>query len=161
MGHLRVTICHLRVTIGHLRVTIGHLRIIMSHLRLTIGYLQANVVHIRSTQGNYRSFYVDYRSPQDHYRLQVITELHPKVRQTSIIMAYITWAGPRCVQEPATILGPQNCNQGHCAEHVSKSQNHPKFTSWECFGILLAEKLTKTKVLKIIAPSVQCMYIPS
>ena len=29
-------------------------------------------------------------------------------------MTSITWAGPRCVQELATILKPQNRIQGHC-----------------------------------------------
>ena len=32
----------------------------------------------------------------------------------SIIMTSITWAGPSCVQEPATILAPQNRTQGRC-----------------------------------------------
>ena len=30
-------------------------------------------------------------------------------------MTSITWAGPRCVQEAAAILGPQNRIQGRCA----------------------------------------------
>ena len=29
-------------------------------------------------------------------------------------MTSITWAGPRCVQEAAAILGPQNRIQGRC-----------------------------------------------
>ena len=29
-------------------------------------------------------------------------------------MTSITWAGPRCVQEAAAILGPQNRTQGRC-----------------------------------------------
>ena len=29
-------------------------------------------------------------------------------------MTSITWAGPRCVQEAATFLGPQNRTQGRC-----------------------------------------------
>ena len=29
-------------------------------------------------------------------------------------MTSITWAGPRCVQELATFLGPQNRTQGRC-----------------------------------------------
>ena len=29
-------------------------------------------------------------------------------------MTSITWAGPRCVQEPAAILAPQNRTQGRC-----------------------------------------------
>ena len=33
---------------------------------------------------------------------------------TSIIITSITWAGPRCVQEAAAILGPQNRTQGRC-----------------------------------------------
>ena len=33
---------------------------------------------------------------------------------TLIIMTSITWAGPRCVQEAAAILGPQNRIQGRC-----------------------------------------------
>ena len=33
---------------------------------------------------------------------------------TSIIMTSITWAGPRCVQELGTFLGPQNRTQGRC-----------------------------------------------
>ena len=35
---------------------------------------------------------------------------------TLIIMTSITWAGPRCVQEAAAILGPQNRTQGRCEE---------------------------------------------
>ena len=30
----------------------------------------------------------------------------------------MTWAGPRCVQELANILGPQNRTQGHCGQHL-------------------------------------------
>ena len=33
---------------------------------------------------------------------------------TLIIMTSITWAGPRCVQEAAAILGPQNRTQRRC-----------------------------------------------
>ena len=33
---------------------------------------------------------------------------------TLIIMTSITWAGPRCVQEAAAILGSQNRTQGRC-----------------------------------------------
>ena len=33
---------------------------------------------------------------------------------TSIIITSITWADPRCVQEAATFLGPQNRTQGRC-----------------------------------------------
>ena len=33
-------------------------------------------------------------------------------------MTSITWAGPRCVQEPAAILAPQNRIQGRC-EHYN------------------------------------------
>ena len=29
-------------------------------------------------------------------------------------MTSITWVGPRCVQEAAAILGPQNRTQGRC-----------------------------------------------
>ena len=29
-------------------------------------------------------------------------------------MTFITWAGPKCVQEAAAILGPQNRIQGRC-----------------------------------------------
>ena len=29
-------------------------------------------------------------------------------------MTSITWAGAKCVQEAAAILGPQNCTQGRC-----------------------------------------------
>ena len=36
-------------------------------------------------------------------------------------MTSITWAGPRCVQEAAAILGPQNRTQGRC-ELLSKEQ---------------------------------------
>ena len=32
-------------------------------------------------------------------------------------MTSITWAGPRCVQELATFLGPQNRTQGRCEQH--------------------------------------------
>ena len=34
-------------------------------------------------------------------------------------MTSITWAGPRCVQELATILAPQNRIQGFCVELCS------------------------------------------
>ena len=30
---------------------------------------------------------------------------------------YITWAGPRCVQDAAAILGPQNRTQGRCVKN--------------------------------------------
>ena len=33
---------------------------------------------------------------------------------TPIIMTSITWACPKCVQEAAAILGPQNRIQGRC-----------------------------------------------
>ena len=33
-------------------------------------------------------------------------------------MTSITWAGPRCVQELATILAPQNRTQGRCAKYI-------------------------------------------
>ena len=32
-------------------------------------------------------------------------------------MTSITWAGPRCVQEPDTILAPQNRTQGSCVRN--------------------------------------------
>ena len=35
-------------------------------------------------------------------------------------MTSITWAGPRCVQELATILAPQNRVQGRCDEDLDK-----------------------------------------
>ena len=35
-----------------------------------------------------------------------------------MIMTSITWAGPRCVQELATILGPQNRTQGRCERQL-------------------------------------------
>ena len=58
IGHIRVTIGHLRITIGHLRVTIGHLRVtIWLRLILSISKHKANT-----------------------------TELHPKVRQTCLII---------------------------------------------------------------------------
>ena len=31
----------------------------------------------------------------------------------------MTWAGPRCVQEAATFLGPQNRTQGRCVTEFS------------------------------------------
>ena len=36
---------------------------------------------------------------------------------TPIIMTSITWAGPKCVQEAAAILGPQNRIQGRCVQY--------------------------------------------
>ena len=33
-------------------------------------------------------------------------------------MTSITWAGSRCVQEPAAILAPENRTQGRCGSHV-------------------------------------------
>ena len=74
-----------RVIIGHLWVTIGHLKANMGHLRLTIGYLKATVVHIRVTlghltpQGNYRLFFSKSKHKAN------TTELHPKVRQTCFV----------------------------------------------------------------------------
>ena len=35
-------------------------------------------------------------------------------------MTSITWAGPRCVQELATFLGPQNRTQGRCALYLDQ-----------------------------------------
>ena len=43
---------------------------------------------------------------------------------TSIIMTSITWAGPRCVQELATFLGPQNRTQGRCENYSAHIQCH-------------------------------------
>ena len=34
-------------------------------------------------------------------------------------MTSITWAGPRCVQEAAAILGPQNRTQGRCGLYMT------------------------------------------
>ena len=42
------------VTMGHPRVTIGHLRVTVGP-RVTIGHLKATVVYIR--KGNYRLFF--------------------------------------------------------------------------------------------------------
>ena len=42
-------------------------------------------------------------------------------------MTSITWAGPRCVQELATILAPQNRIQGHCGQQ-------PNEGSWTALG---------------------------
>ena len=39
-------------------------------------------------------------------------------------MTSITWAGPRCVQEPAAILAPQNRTQGRC-EALSTTSLRP------------------------------------
>ena len=36
-------------------------------------------------------------------------------------MTSITWAGPRCVQEPAAILAPQNRTQGRCEVFATMS----------------------------------------
>ena len=41
-------------------------------------------------------------------------------------MTSITWAGPRCVQGLAAILGPQNRTQGRCEmlfEYYENDQN--------------------------------------
>ena len=38
-----------------------------------------------------------------------------------IIMTSITWAGPRCVQEPGAILAPQNRIQGRSVMLVKQS----------------------------------------
>ena len=40
-----------------------------------------------------------------------------------IISTIITWAGPRCVQELATISAPQNRTQGHSVLELSEEQN--------------------------------------
>ena len=37
---------------------------------------------------------------------------------TSIIITSITWAGPRCVQELGTFLGPENRTQRRCEVHT-------------------------------------------
>ena len=34
----------------------------------------------------------------------------------------MTWAGPRCVQELATFLGPQNRTQGRCDQQYCEAQ---------------------------------------
>ena len=44
----------------------------------------------------------------------VIVNLTIDYSYTPIIMTSITWAGPKCVQEAAAILGPQNRIQGRC-----------------------------------------------
>ena len=38
-------------------------------------------------------------------------------------MTSITWAGPRCVQGLAAILGPQNRTQGRCETGAATSYN--------------------------------------
>ena len=35
-------------------------------------------------------------------------------------MTSITWAGPKCVQEAAAILGPQNRIQGRCELYLTQ-----------------------------------------
>ena len=65
MGHLRVTIGHLR---GHPRVTIGHLRVTLGHL---------------TPWGNYRQFFSISKQKAN------TTELHPKVRQTCLCYFFI------------------------------------------------------------------------
>ena len=47
---------------------------------------------------------------------------------TSIIITSITWAGTRCVQEAAAILGPQNRTQGRC-EYCLKCESTGKTLS--------------------------------
>ena len=54
---------------------------------------------------------------------------------TSIIMTSITWAGPRCVQELATFLGPQNRTQGRCGIRYL-----PKCTYVDIRYVFLAQK---------------------
>ena len=36
-------------------------------------------------------------------------------------MTFITWAGPKCVQEAAAILGPQNRIQGRCVLYLCRT----------------------------------------
>ena len=62
MGHLRVTIGFLRVTLGHLRLPVGYLKATLVHTRVTLGYLKVTIGY----------FFLSANT----------TELHPKVRQT-------------------------------------------------------------------------------
>ena len=39
-------------------------------------------------------------------------------------MTSITWAGPRCVQGLAAILGPQNRTQGRCECHLGRCNGY-------------------------------------
>ena len=72
---------------------------------------------------------------------------------TSIIITSITWAGPRCVQEAAAILGHQNCTQGRCG--VIKLCNY----SLDCwiYGLndLNTDKtvVTRAGVAKLLPPA--------
>ncbi len=49
-------------------------------------------------------------------------------------MTSITWAGPRCVQEAAAILGPQNRTQGRCeasiGQHYTNMQGGSILLEW-------------------------------
>ena len=71
-----------------------------------------NIGVIDNLQPKLLPFYRDellHSRPTDCHQLKAIPSHIP------IIMTSITWAGPRCVQELATILAPRNRIQGRCA----------------------------------------------
>ena len=68
-------------------------------------------------------------------------------------MISITWAGHRCVQEAAAILGSQNRTQGHCVEKCGGVT--PEFLVFVCEGekrdtFLLAILKTLTSTFHLI-----------
>ena len=70
-----------------------------------------NIGVIDNLQPKLLPFYRDellHSRPTDCHQLKAIPSHIP------IIMTSITWAGPRCVQELATILASQNRVQGRC-----------------------------------------------
>ena len=48
-------------------------------------------------------------------------------------MTSITWAGPRCVQGLAAILGPQNRTQGRCEANIQKGNKKFHTQRLKCF----------------------------
>ena len=57
-------------------------------------------------------------------------------------MTSITWAGPRCMQEAAAILGPQNRTQGRCVVfkgyNIAWAQYRGKFTNMNIFSSMIS-----------------------
>ena len=76
-------------------------------------------------------------------------------------MTSITWAGPRCVQEPAAILAPQNRTQGRCEIYYQQQTRHKLVDLIRIISSLphrinslslLPYKLISNNVLHIAAP---------
>ena len=85
---------------------------------------------------------------------------------TSIIMTSITWAGPRCVQELATMLTPQNPVQGRCVvfshPKIPKLLQNWKSILFQCpMRFVALKKANKVKVVHNIAHNNVPHRVPS